>query len=57
VEFDESKHEEEEITFDYGATLNCFPFFCAFHLKPCRTGPCWIQYAPLRDQGLLTLIY
>jgi hypothetical protein len=40
VEFDESKNEEAEITFDYGATLNFFPLFCAFHLKACRTGPC-----------------
>jgi hypothetical protein len=39
VEFDESKNEEAEIIFDYGASLNCLPLFCAFHLKACRTSP------------------
>jgi len=33
VEFDESKNEEAGISFYYGATLNFFPLFCAFHLN------------------------
>jgi len=27
VDFNESKNEGQYITFDYGATLNCFPLF------------------------------
>jgi hypothetical protein len=30
VEFDESKNEEAEIIFDYGATLNCVHSFVPF---------------------------